>query len=267
MDLATSDTTGPVLYELVEDVAVVTLNDPAALNPLSDDMRLGLVSALELACADNAVRAIVLTGAGGNFSAGADLRQLGAGVSSDPFRSRRRILPMHRAIELIAAGPKPVIGAVEGVAFGAALSVAAACDYLIIGDSARLGASFGRVGLTADCGFLWSVPQRVGRTCARDLLFTARPVTAKEAMAIGLADRRVETGDALATALAKAAEYRDVAPLAIAAMKAAFAAGPGTLAETLALEREQQPMLIMSADHAEGIAAFREKRPARFTGC
>ncbi len=262
-----TDTSTLVLYQQIEDAVVLTLNDPEAMNPFSDDMRQALREGLEAAFADNSVRSVILTGAGANFSAGADLRQLGAGVSSDPLRSRRRLLALQRSVELIAGGPKPVICAVEGVAFGAALSLAAASDYFIVGADARLGATFGKIGLTADCGLLWSLPQRIGRTLARDILFTACTLKADEAVAIGLADRKVETGTALAAALEKAAEYRKVAPLSIAAMKAAFAAGPGPLSETLALEKEQQPLLIMSADHAEGIAAFWEKRPPGFRGC
>jgi enoyl-CoA hydratase/carnithine racemase len=111
---------------------------------------------------------------------------------------------------------------------------------------------------------MWSLPQRIGRTLARDLMFTARPVKADEAVAIGLADRKVEAGGAVAAALAKAAEYRGVAPLVIAAMKSAFADGPGSLAKALAMERQQQPMMAMSDDHAEGVASFREKRPPQF---
>jgi enoyl-CoA hydratase/carnithine racemase len=176
------------------------------------------------------------------------------------------MLALQRSIELIAGGPKPVICAVEGVAFGAALSLALACDYFIIGEKARLGATFGKVGLTADCGLLWSMPQRIGRSLTRDILFTARPVKAAEAISIGLADQQVEAGTAVTAALAKAAEYRNVAPLTIAALKSALVAGPGSLSEMLALEREQQPMLIMSADHAEGLSAFWEKRPPRFVG-
>ena len=252
----------PVRYELVEDVAVLTMSEPEKLNPLSDDMRLGLQVQFERALVDDAVRTIVLTGAGGNFTAGADIRQLGGPPS--PFRSRNRLLPLHRTVEMIAGGAKPVIGAVEGVAFGAGLSFAAACDFLIASETARFGAAFGKIGITADCGLMWSLPQRIGRTLARDLMFTARPVKADEAVAIGLADRKVEAGGAVAAALAKAAEYRGVAPLVIAAMKSAFADGPGSLAQALAMERQQQPMMAMSDDHAEGVASFREKRPPQF---
>ncbi|HEY6868543.1 MAG TPA: enoyl-CoA hydratase-related protein [Novosphingobium sp.] len=258
--------TGPVERALHDDVAVITLNDPAALNPLSDDMRAGLLAEFEAALADEAVRTIVLTGAGGNFTAGADIRQLGLPGGPDPARSRRRLQPLHRLVEQIAGGPKPVIAAIEGAAFGAGLSLAVACDYLIASETARFGAAFGKIGLTADCGLVWSLPQRIGRTLARDLMFTGRPVKAPEALAIGLADRVVPAGEALAAALAKAADYRGVAPLSIAAMKAAFAQGQGALAQALELEKQQQPMLSMTQDHAEGIAAFRAKRAPEFRG-
>jgi len=255
-----------VLREMRDDIAVITLNDPERLNPLSDEMRAALLEACEAASFDSAARAIVITGAGGNFTPGADIRQLIVPGGPDPSRSRRRLTPLHRLIELIAGGPKPVIAAVEGAAFGAGLSIAAASDFVIAGDGVRFGAAFGKIGLTADCGLIWSLPQRVGRTLARDLMFTGRPVKAQEALEIGLVDRVVAAGSALDTALEKAAEYRGIAPLAIAAMKAAFAQGPGPLSDALALERHQQPMLSMTRDHAEGLAAFAEKRAAKFTG-
>jgi len=257
----------PVIRENRGDVAVITLNDPARVNPVSDAMRAALLEAIEAAHLDPQVRVLVLTGAGGNFTAGADVRQMSAPDGEpDPDRFRRRLLPLHRAIELVAGGPKPVVAAVEGIAFGLGLSFAVACDYVIVSETARFGAAFGKVGLTADCGLVWSLPQRIGIAAARDMMMTARPVNAGEALRMGIADRLVPAGEALDAALAKAAEYRGVAPLAISAMKAAFALGPGSLAETLALERQQQPMLSMTQDHREGIAGFREKRPPVFRG-
>jgi 2-(1,2-epoxy-1,2-dihydrophenyl)acetyl-CoA isomerase len=243
------------------DVLVLTLDDPGRLNSISDEMRAGLLAAIEAAHLDPEIRSLVLTGAGGNFSAGGDIKQMeNPGGGSDPDRFRRRLIPLHRVVELIAGGPKPVIAAVEGIAFGAGLSLAAACDHVVAGDTARFAASFGKVGLTADCGLVWTLPQRTGLIIARDMLLTARQVAADEALRIGIIDRLVPAGGALEAALAKAAEYRPVAPLAISAMKHAFAQGPGSLAETLSLERQQQPMLSMTEDHKEGIAAFKEKR-------
>ena len=249
------------------DVLVLTLNDPGRINSISDELRAELLDAIEAAHLDPQVRAIVLTGSGGNFSAGGDLKQMQTpGGGSDPDRFRRRLMPLHRVVELVVGGPKPVIAAVEGIAFGAGLSLAVACDHVVAGDSARFAASFGKVGLTADCGLVWTLPQRIGLSAARDMLLTACQVPADEALRIGIIDRMVPAGGALEAALAKAAEYRPVAPLAIAAMKHAFAQGPGSLAETLSLERQQQPMLSMTQDHHEGIAAFKDKRAPVFRG-
>jgi len=255
-----------VLTTLHDDTCVLTLNDAGQMNPLSDNMRAALFAALEAAMANEAVHAIVLTGAGGNFTAGADIRQLMLSDTPDPARYRRRLVPLHRAIEIIAGGPKPVVAAIEGAAFGAGLSIAAACDFVIAGEGARFGAAFGKIGLTVDCGLIWSLPQRVGRTLARDIMFTGRPVKSDEAHRIGIVDALVPQGQALAAAIAKAVDFRGVAPLSIAAMKAAFTQASGSLADALALEKVQQPMLSMTNDHAEGVAAFREKRTAKFTG-
>jgi len=261
-----TDPSEVVTRELQGAACIITLNEPDRLNPMSDAMRAALLAALEAAMADQDVRAVILTGAGGNFTAGADIRQLSSSSTPDPARYRRRLVPLHRMIELVAGGPKPVITAIEGAAFGLGLSIAAASDFVVAGDSARFGAAFGKIGLTADCGLAWSLPQRVDRTYARDIMYTGRPVKAEEAHRIGIVDRLVPAGQALSAALEKVDDYLGVAPLAIAAMKFAFAQGPGPLAETLALEMQQQPMLSMTLDHAEGIAAFREKRLPRFTG-
>lgn len=256
----------PVVYEMREDVAIITLCDPEKLNPLSDAMRDGLVRAVQHAMTDPAVRTLVITGAGGNFTAGADIRQLGLGGPADPARSRRRLDPLHHLIQLIVTGPKPVICAAEGAAFGAGLSMVSAADFSIVSETSRFGAAFGKIGLTADCGLIWTLPQRVGLSTARDLMFTGRPIKGEEAVRIGLADALVAAGTTVDAALAKAAEYRKVAPLALAAMKSAFASGASSLMDVLNLEKNQQPMLSMTADHQEGIAAFREKRAARFEG-
>ena len=255
-----------VLTERRDSIAILTLNEPERLNPISDDMRASLLQAAEAAMNDPAVRAVVVTGAGGNFSSGADMRQIVSGNTPDPARSLRRMGPLHKLIMLMAGGPKPVVAAVEGGAFGAGMSIALAADYIIAAEGARLGAAFARVGLTADCGLLWTLPPRIGLAKAKDMMFTGRPVDAAEALALGMVDKVVAKGGALAAALEKAKEYLNVAPLSIAAIKAAVVRSPAPLDEVLALEGMQQPMLIMTADHAEGRQAFAEKRKPNFQG-
>lgn len=257
---------GPVSLENREDIAVITLDEPERLNPLSDDMRQGLGDAIEHAMNDGEVRTLIITGAGGNFTAGADIKQLNPTGSADPVRARRRLAVLQRVIRLIVNGPKPVVCAVEGATFGAGLSIAAACDYVIVGETVRFGAAFAKIGLAADCGIVWTLPRRIGGSLARDLMFTGRPVKADEALRIGLADAMVGEGQALDAAIAKAAEYRASAPLSIAAIKSAFAAGASSINDVLDFELQQQPMLSMTLDHAEGIAAFKEKRASRFEG-
>lgn len=256
----------PVRYTVKDGVAVISLDEPTKLNPLSDRMRDGLAAAVKTAMTDPAIRCLILTGEGGNFTAGADVRQLALGGPPDPARSRRRIETLHGIIQDIVTGPKPVICAVEGAAFGAGLSFASASDFLIVSETARFGAAFGKIGLTADCGLIWTMPQRIGLSAARDLMFTGRRIDAAEALALGFADKKVDEGKALEAAFAKADEYAAIAPLAIAAMKSAFASGASSLLDVMNLEKNQQPMLSMSHDHHEGIAAFREKRPAKFEG-
>lgn len=247
-------------------VTVLTLNEPARMNPFSDDMRAGLLAVLDAVMADNRLRVLVLTGAGGQFSAGADVRQMKTAEGPDPLRSRRRLAVLQGIVRHIATGPKPVIAAVEGVAFGAGLSAAAACDWVVAAEGARFGAAFGKIGLAPDCGLLWSLPQRIGMTRTKDMIFTGQPLEAGAAHRAGLADEVVAQGAALAAALAKAESYLGTAPLSIAATKAALAELPGGLEQALALELHQQPLLSATADHAEARNAFLEKRKPLFQG-
>jgi enoyl-CoA hydratase/carnithine racemase len=255
-----------VLVERRGAVAVITLNEPARMNPFSHPMRRRVLEVFQAEAADPSVRAIVLTGAGGQFSAGADVRQMTVDDTPDPMRSRDLLTALQALVRLVVGGPKPVIAAVEGVAFGAGLSVAAAADWVVASTGARFGAAFGKIGLAPDCGLLWSLPKRIGLVRAKDLIFTGRPLKADEAHALGLVDQLVEPGKVVEAALAKALEYADVAPLTIATVKAALEEGPIDLNHALRLELNQQPMMRMTADHAEGCRAFLEKRKPIFAG-
>lgn len=245
-------------------VRILEMQAPTRLNALSIHMREVLRTHLREAHEDPAVRSLVLTGAGEAFSAGGDVRQMAQQPPPDVARQRLDVL--HDVVRLILAGPKPVVAAVEGIAYGAGLSLAAACDHVIAGESSRFSAAFGRIGLVADCGLFWTLPQRVGIGPTRDMLMTGRPVDVAEALRIGLVDASVPAGTALERALEKARTYEGIAPLAIAATKSALARRPPSLEDALQIEADLQAFLRSTQDHAQAVRAFMEKRPTRFEG-
>ncbi|WP_423456547.1 enoyl-CoA hydratase/isomerase family protein [Ottowia sp. VDI28] len=169
-------------------------------------------------------------------------------------------------VRLLIGGPKPVVAAVEGSAFGAGMSFALACDWVIASEEARFAAAFGKIGLIADSGLLWGLPQRVGLPRTRDLLLTARTVEAPEALAMGLVDAVVPAGQAVAAAVRKAGSYRSVAPRALAATKATLMRRPSSLEDLLLVEADVQLPLALSRDHEEARRAFIEKRRPAFIG-
>ncbi|MFC5750903.1 enoyl-CoA hydratase/isomerase family protein [Actinomadura rugatobispora] len=244
-------------------IRVLTLDRPEARNAIDLPTRERLLTELTAAAADAAVRAIVLTGAGGVFSAGGDLRDT-EGVDAEGARAR--LLPLHRAVRLIATCPTPVVAAVEGAAAGAGVSLAAVCDHVVAAEDARFVAAFGRVGLIPDGGLLWTLPQRVGLGRAKEMLVFGRTVPASRAYEIGLADSLASPGKALDAALERAAEAAALAPLSIAATKRVLSRADHSLKRMLEAEREEQAALFGSADFAEGRAAFAERRRPRFQG-
>lgn len=211
------------------------------------------------------IRAIVLTGHGGHFCAGADvtLFSVDAAARSGPPEG---ILRGHRLLRAIIDSPVPVIAAVEGDTFGAGLSIAAASDYLIAAKTARFGAAFSKIGLMPDLGLLFSLPQRVGPGRAKRIMMLSEPFGALDAAASGLVDEVVEREEAASSALKLASAFANVAPLSVAAIKTAFRSGIATADDAMAFELHHVPRLLASEDYREGIAAFREKRQPDFTG-
>jgi 2-(1,2-epoxy-1,2-dihydrophenyl)acetyl-CoA isomerase len=257
-----------VLRQEQGDVLVLTLNAPQTRNAISLEMREALLDALREAANSSVVRAIILTGAEGNFCSGGQLQQPGGAAAPKPDaqRTRRNIAMLQDIVRLLSAGPKPTIAAVEGYAYGAGLSLAAACDVLVAAESARFCASFGRIGLMADAGLIWSLPQRVGAARAREIMLTGRVVDAAEAGQIGLANQVSKAGGALEAAMEVANGFSQIAPLAIASMKRVLARGPNSLEDVLHAESDAQPILTLSQDYVEGRAAFKERRPPVFRG-
>lgn len=256
-----------ILQRQQDGIVILTLNAPQLRNAISLEMREALLSHLRDASNDANVRAIVLTGAGGNFCSGGQLQPTdGSAPQPDAQRTRRNIAILQDIVRLLSAGPKPTVAAVEGYAYGAGMSLATACDVLVAAGNARFCASFGRIGLMADAGLIWSLPQRVGPACAREIMLTGRSVDAAEAGAIGLANRVVAAGAALEAALDIAGGFTGIAPLAIASMKRVLARGPNSLEDVLHAESDAQPVLALSQDYFEGRAAFKEKRLPVFRG-
>ncbi len=240
--------------------AILTLDFPARRNALGVPMREALVAAFERLEADAALRAIVLTGAGGHFSAGGDI----AGMNvTDLAGGRERFRTTHRLVRLMLKSSKPIVAAIEGYAVGAGLSLALCCDTLIAAEDARFASSFGRVGLIADLGLLHTLPLRVGEGRARQMLLYGETVAAPEAERIGLIDRMVPKGAAVDAALTRAAAFADAAPLPVGLTKSWLSRG---LDAALDWEREVQAALFLTADHAEGKAAFLGKRAPHFEG-
>jgi 2-(1,2-epoxy-1,2-dihydrophenyl)acetyl-CoA isomerase len=249
------------------EVAIVTLNAPDRRNAVSLEARRLLLQALQECAGDPACRSIVLTGAGGHFCSGGEVKPTeGADSGPDPMRTRRNIGVLHDVVRLLAAGPKPTVAAVNGGAYGAGLSLAAACDHVVATPSARFCASFGKIGLIADAGLMWSLPNRVGMTAARNLLLTGRVISADEALRLGLVDEAAEESDLLTTAVRAAQGLSKLAPLAVAAMRHILANARSSLESVIAAETAMQPMLTLTEDYVEGRAAFKDRRPPRFRG-
>jgi 2-(1,2-epoxy-1,2-dihydrophenyl)acetyl-CoA isomerase len=246
-------------------VTMLTLDRPEALNALTVGLKVALRRELERIAADRAVRTVILTGAGRAFCAGQDLaeRERPDAAPLDE-ELRERYNPIIRALRSMG---QPVIAAVNGVAAGAGASLAFACDLRIAAADARFVLAFGRIGLVPDSGATWFLPRLVGAARAAEIALVGDPITADEALRIGLVSRVVPADDLMPEARALADRVAAGAPLAMALTKGALDRAWSIDLETaLDGEAKLQGIAGASADHAEGRAAFREKRPPQFTG-
>ena len=246
-------------------VAIITLNRPDALNSLTVPMKQELLAALRRAERDTAVRAVVLTGAGRAFCAGQDLRErLQPDAAPLGVELRERYNPVIRAMRSL---PKPIVGAINGVAAGAGASLAMACDLRIASEAASFALAFGRVGLVPDSGATWFLPRLVGATKAAEIALLGDPVSAADAERFGLVSRVVGAADLASEARAIATRLASGAPRSIALTKRALeTAWDRDLDAALDYEAHLQDLAGRTKDHQEGMAAFLEKRPPQFTG-
>jgi len=260
----TSPTDGETIrLDTADGVLTITLNRPEALNALSSAMRRELIAAFRSAARDDAVRAVVLTGAGRGFCSGADLR---GGPGEREFR-RVLTAEYNPLVSAIRSIPKPVVAAVNGVAAGAGVSLALACDLVLAAEEARFVLAFSRIGLVPDSGLTRTLVRALGRHRAAAIILLDEPIPAAEAADAGLVTRVVPAAD-LADAAAKVAGKLAAGPTrAIGFAKRLIAAAEqDDLAESLADEAGYQELAGRTADHEEGVAAFTEKREPRFTG-
>lgn len=263
-----ADTAARVLTERDGAIGIVRLNRPEKLNAFAGDMRDAIADAVETLGIEEGVRALVITGAGRGFCAGADIDYLRELIEQRNERDFEKLLRAgERVITAIRGLEKPVVAAINGPAAGGGANLALACDLRIMADTASIGQTFSRIGLHPDWGGTYFLPRLVGVSRALDLMWTGRMMGAEEALAMGLVNRVAPAGRLWDEALAWAKELAAAPPLAVARAKRAIYRSLGEDLETmLAVELENQIACFRSRDVARGLTAFREKRSPRFEG-
>lgn len=243
-----------------DDIRILVLNDPERRNPLGHALRIELAAALSEAEGDPAVRGLVLTGAGGHFCVGGDIRDQGERSAAE---HRERFAVIKDMVGRMVSFSKPLAVAVEGWAAGGGMALAMTAPVIVASREARFVASFTKIGLLPDMGLLATLPMRVGAAKARRIILSNTPVDAGEAERIGMVDHLCAPGAALDDAVALVREEAKAAPLPRQFVNDWFARGVDA---ALDFERQVQPQLLNSADAVEGRAAFFEKRAPVFTG-
>ncbi|MCY7353039.1 MAG: enoyl-CoA hydratase/isomerase family protein [Cytophagaceae bacterium] len=254
-----------LLYEVTDGICRITLNRPQVYNALNRELIGEITEAIQTAGADDAVRVVVLTGAGEKaFCSGADLKEGLSGASSLGQSLRENYNPMILAIRNL---PKPVIARLNGIAAGAGCSLALACDVRIAADTATLSQIFINIGLVPDAGSTFFLPRLVGAARAFDLASTGRMVPAQEALNLGLVNRVVPADQLDAVVDEVAIQYAQAPTAAIGYIKHLFnQSANGTLEDQLNLEADYQDKAALTRDAGEGILAFLQKRTAKFEG-
>jgi 2-(1,2-epoxy-1,2-dihydrophenyl)acetyl-CoA isomerase len=256
-----------VLYEVQDRIATLTVDRPEVRNALGPEEWQALHAAVERAAADASVRAIVVTGAGGTFSAGGDLKSMPERLALPRHVRRANLLADAQVVSTFRATPKPIVALIEGACVGAGLSLALACDVRIAATNAKLGATFHKIGLTGDFGILWLLPRVVGPTRAMDLLMSSEIVDGVRAAELGLVSRAVAPEQVRTEAYAYARRLADGPPIAMAHTKRGLQlALESDLGALLAFEADAQAHCSKTSDVQEGLAAFREKRAPKFEG-
>ncbi len=251
-----------VRFEVREGVGTLTLDNAAVRNALNRDMSAEIREVVRGIKAGDEVRALVITGAGGHFCAGGDLRSVG-GPPRDNHAWRAGLQRSHEGLQDLLTLDRPVISAVDGVAFGAGLGLALLADFVLATPRARFCAAFIRIGLVPDYGLFYTLPRFVGKQRAKELAMSGREVGGEEALRLGLAmelhapERLLERAQAIAASLAQAS------PTALSLIKRVMASADD-LATRLELEADAQALAAGTQSHRDAVQDFLEKRPARY---
>jgi enoyl-CoA hydratase/carnithine racemase len=261
-----------ILYEVDDFLATITLNRPDKLNAWTSQMDEEVRHAVERAAKDDSVRAIVLTGAGRGFCAGADMSRLshvasGETVRVNPGRNGNNTGNFEQKFSYFLAVPKPIFAAINGPIAGIAVCFSLFCDFRYMAEGAKLTTAFAKRGLVAEHGSSWMLPRLIGPMNALDLLYSARTIDATEAERLGLV-RRLPAGDFLQAVRTIAREMVTTSsPRSIGVIKRqVFQSYFQSLAEAWALADAEMIESFRSEDFKEGVAHFVEKRPAIFVG-
>lgn len=258
-----------ISYQVLDSIATLTFSRPEALNALSLELTNDLIAAVRQASEDGA-RAVVLTGSGPGFCAGGDLREMREMLSEGGEVKTHMYAPlnaMHEAVRLIRTTPIPFVAAVNGICAGAGTNFALACDIVIAADNASFNEAFVKIGLSPDCGGTFFLPRVIGEKRAAELFMTGESVSAERAAQLGMINRVVSAGDLMDEALKMAQRLAQMPTGAIGRIKKMLnASASNTLEEQLGLEAECQIESGSSEDFREGVTAFFEKRPPKFTG-
>ena len=253
-----------IRFETDGAVGIVTLARPEKKNAMLLAMRDGLADLCEQINDRPEIRAVVLTGDGSDFCAGADIGEMGMGGLNGSFLRARH---MHKVIRAIARVHKPLVAATRGVAVGMGLSMALAADLIVASETTRFSQIQRKIALPPDAGGAWFLVRRLGVGKAKELAFSARMVGAEEALALGLVHKVVPDAALMDEALALAHEYAAAPTIALGLAKRMFDVAPSlTLDEFMDLEGSMLPLAVQAEDFKEGTQAFKDKRAARFTG-
>lgn len=259
-----------LLTRPAEAVAQVTLNRPDAMNTMTPEFLVALLETLEAVADDEAIRVVILTGAGRAFCAGGDLKRgPGGAVAGDPplASQTRRLRTYMRTAQLLRDMPKITIAAINGACAGAGLSLACASDLRYAATTARFATAFRNAGLSGDFGGTWLLPRIVGAGRARELYLRSQPFAADKAMAMGLVSEAVAPEALLPTVLEVARDLAASAPLALRAIKHNLNdADEIGFAQALDREAMRHSGLVATRDAGEAAEAFAGKRPPIWSG-